>query len=308
MDIVFGPVLSRRFGKSLGIDLSPGCKQCNFDCVYCELSPAAPVSGQSDPLPPATILPALDEALRQHRDIDVITVTANGEPTLYPHLEELVEGLKPYRKRARTLILSNASTITDPRIAQLLRRFDIVKLSLDCATPRCFQRIDRPEGGIDVETIKEGIARFARDYRGELVIEILVVRGINDRCEEMEAIGEFLRTIRVHRVDLGSVDRPPAYRVEGVDYARLRELSLCLPPEIPVRITTREGVESVRPESYTETELLHTLSRRPLTPEDTAILMDDASRERLQKLLESGEVEKIEERGVVFYRIAPEKS
>lgn len=91
MKSIFGPVNSRRFGSSLGIDLSPALKQCNFDCLYCELAPSATTDKQANVVEVATIINELREHLNDK--IDVITITANGEPTLYPYLDELIDAL-----------------------------------------------------------------------------------------------------------------------------------------------------------------------------------------------------------------------
>ena len=116
--IVFGPINSRRFGMSLGIDLSPKQKSCNFDCVYCELSGAKIVNAIQDPPSVEEILVSLKDALRTHQNIDVITLTANGEPTLYPHLKELIAKVNELKGSAKTLILSNGSGVCDPKFVK----------------------------------------------------------------------------------------------------------------------------------------------------------------------------------------------
>ncbi len=304
MGIIFGPVASRRFGKSLGIDLSPGRKQCNFDCVYCELDPAKPMDHYESVLGIEEILDAVDKGLRTHPDIDVLTVTANGEPTLYPHLEQLMEGLDQIKGSVKTLILSNASTIDRPEIRRALKHFDTVKLSLDCATLRCFRRIDRPDASVDLEKIKEGILTFRQEYRGVLIIEILVVAGINDKTKEMEALNDYLLQLKPERIDLGTIDRPPAYPVQPVSYERLRELSLQFDPSLSVHIASRKDLGALIPSAYSREEILDTLRKRPLTPEDITLLFDAPSRRRLQDLLREQKVRLEENHGVNFYRPA----
>ncbi len=109
MQFIFGPVNSRRFGRSLGVDLSPAIKQCNFDCLYCELAPAAPLPKQQSVIEPHLIIKELQKHL--HDNIDVITITANGEPTLYPYLNELIKAIDAIKKDTKTLILSNGSLL-----------------------------------------------------------------------------------------------------------------------------------------------------------------------------------------------------
>lgn len=133
-NIIFGPIHSRRFGKSLGVDLSPGKKQCNFDCLYCELDPAKTMDSYDDVVSVEEIASAIKQALKEHKDIDFITLTANGEPTLYPHLSKLIDEINTFKGMTKTLILTNAATIDDIKVQDALLKLDEVKLSLDCAT------------------------------------------------------------------------------------------------------------------------------------------------------------------------------
>jgi wyosine [tRNA(Phe)-imidazoG37] synthetase (radical SAM superfamily) len=147
-NIIFGPIPSRRFGMSLGIDLSPSIKQCNFDCLYCELEKAKTVSKQTEVVPVKDIVEALKTALLNHKDLDVITFTANGEPTLYPYLEELIDEIEKIKGDIKTLILSNGANIYEKKIQKLLTKIDIVKLSLDCVSDKCFKKLDRIDSSV----------------------------------------------------------------------------------------------------------------------------------------------------------------
>lgn len=139
--IIFGPVPSRRFGISLGIDLSPSQKQCNFDCLYCELERAKTVNTMTTYPSVVEVVQAVKDSFSKHPKIDVITITANGEPTLYPYLAQLVEQLNKIKQSSKTLILSNGSTIYDEDIYEALLDIDIVKLSLDCVSAKCFKNL-----------------------------------------------------------------------------------------------------------------------------------------------------------------------
>jgi wyosine [tRNA(Phe)-imidazoG37] synthetase (radical SAM superfamily) len=302
LDIIFGPIQSRRFGKSLGIDLSPQIKQCNYDCVYCELAPTQTTDIQTESLPVGTIVNAIQEALKKHEDIDVLTITANGEPTLYPYLGELIEEINKFKDNTKTLILSNGSTISDPRVQESLSHIDTVKLSLDCATQKCFKRIDRMHTGIDIEDIKSGMLEFKTRTAHPLIIEILIVKGINDKPSEIEALNSFLTDLQPDRIDLGTIDRPPAYDVKPVSYARLHELSQLFDSSLPVHITSRKNAPK-KQETYSKDEILSTIAKRPLTPEDVSILFDDKSQKQLDNLLKNGELEVRNNNGVDFFMI-----
>jgi len=290
MQIIFGPVNSRRFGKSLGIDLSPTKKQCNFDCLYCELAPAKTMDSYEDIVSVEQIMEALNSTLDEHQDIDVLTITANGEPTLYPHLSELMDEINSVKGNTKTLILSNAANIHEPEIQETLQKFDTVKLSLDCASKRCLKRLDRSHKGIDVEEIKSGMLTFKEKFSKPLIIEILIVKGINDTPDEIAALNAYLLHLRPTRIDIGTIDRPPAYHVEALSYEELRGISLAFDTTLPVYIATRKIVTG-EPSSYSNEDIIETLKKRPLTQADIEVLFDESSQERLKKLLEDKVVE-----------------
>jgi len=282
-EIIFGPLNSRRFGKSLGIDLSPALKQCNFDCVYCELKGAKPIKEMNEVVSVRDIIISLKEALVKYNDIDVITITANGEPTLYPNLRELVKEINKIKNAHKLLILSNGASIVNSNIRDILSRIDIVKLSLDCATPKCFKRIDRPYKDIDIADIITSMKVFRKQYQGSLVIEILVVEGINDKIEEFEKLNDVLKEIKPDRVDISTIDRPPAYKVKMVSSDRLKELSLCL-KDLHVSLAYRKDYNGKK-NCFDDSQILNLISKRPQSEEDINLSFNDDSKKRFEKLL-----------------------
>jgi wyosine [tRNA(Phe)-imidazoG37] synthetase (radical SAM superfamily) len=302
MNIIFGPVNSRRFGKSLGIDLSPTKKQCNFDCLYCELEPAKTMGSYEDVISVEEIVLALNKALKKYRDIDAITITANGEPTLYPHLLELIDEVNKIKGRIKTLILSNASTIDKQKIQEAMLKFDTVKLSLDCATSSCLKRLDRSHKGIDVNRIKEGMLKFKSKFSNSLIIEILMVKGINDTKEEIEELNSYLLELNPTRIDIGTIDRPPAYRVEPLSYEDLHTISLDFDASLPIYIASRKKVVN-QPSSYSLDEILSTIKKRPLTYDDIEVLFDDKSKDRVESLIDNKKLELVNSSGYEFIKI-----
>jgi len=303
MYIIFGPIHSRRFGKSLGVDLSPGKKQCNFDCLYCELDPAKTMATQEEVLSVESIVEAIVTALKSYDDIDVLTLTANGEPTLYPYLLELIERINEIKGESKVLILSNASTINDPKVQEALLLFDEVKLSLDCATQACLKKLDRSHSGIEVEAIKEGMLRFKKSYTNPLIVEILMVKNLNDKAQEIEALNSYLLKLQPTRIDLGTIDRPPAFDVKPLSYAELLEVSHHFDASLPLYIASRKKAE-MTPSSYSSEEILRTLQKRPLTQEDIEALFNKESQECFKAMLEADKVLLVETNGVFFYKKA----
>ncbi|WP_457750415.1 radical SAM protein [Sulfurimonas sp.] len=281
-NIIFGPVNSRRFGMSLGIDLSPSNKQCNFDCLYCELAPSATVSQQTQVVSVDEIIHKLKKHL--HDNIDVITLTANGEPTLYPYLNELIDAINEIKGETQTLILTNSATLTNEKVFASLLKLDEVKLSLDAVSSDVFKKIDRPHASIKIENIVQKVIEFSQIYTGKLFIEILFVHGLNDTKDEIQKLNEVLHTIKCQRIDLGTIDRPPAYPVMGVSYKELHNIALSFDADLPVHIASRVHAEPNNT-YHTKEDILNTLDKRPLTMDDIQLLFDEQSKKNFHELL-----------------------
>ncbi|QHG91544.1 radical SAM protein [Sulfurimonas sp. CVO] len=287
MKTIFGPINSRRFGSSLGIDLSPALKQCNFDCLYCELAPSATTDVQKKVVEVSTIINELKEHLNDK--IDVITITANGEPTLYPYLDELIDEINKIKGNAQTLILTNSATLVDDKIFNSLLKLDQVKLSLDAVSKNVFKRIDRPHAGIEIKDIVQKVIDFSKAFKGKLFIEILFVHGLNDTQDEIKKLNEVLLKLDVSRIDLGTIDRPPAYPVSGLSYKELHDASLLFDSSLPIHIASRTHAEPNN-SSYSDEEILNTLDKRPLTIDDINLLFDQNSKKRLENLISCSKI------------------
>ena len=286
-NIIFGPINSRRFGMSLGIDLSPSAKQCNFDCLYCELAPSATVDKQTEVVPVDTIINELTKHLNDK--IDVITLTANGEPTLYPYLDELINAINTIKGKTKTLILTNSASLVDERVFHSLLKLDDVKLSLDAISSDIFKKIDRPHPSIKIENVVQKVIEFSQTYQGKLFIEILFVHGLNDTKEEIKKLNEVLHKIKCQRVDIGTIDRPPAYPVMGISYKELHDIALAFDADLPVHIASRVHAEPNNT-YHTKEEILNTLDKRPLTLDDINLLFDEKSKENFNELLTCNEI------------------
>lgn len=299
-NIIFGPIPSRRFGMSLGIDLSPSLKQCNFDCLYCELEKAKTISKQVEIIEVDKIISELKVSLNKHKNIDVITFTANGEPTLYPYLDQLIYEVDKLKGKSKTLILSNGANIYHKNIQETLSKIDIVKLSLDCISQKCFQKLDRVDSSIDCSKIVEGMCEFRKLHKKQLITESLFVKTLNDNEIEIDGIYNALKLIKPDRVDIGTIDRPPAYDVKPVSYKTLLSIANKF-NSLPVTIAHRD--KNITKEHYTEDEIIGLLKRRPLTQDDIDNLFTNVSLEKLKILIKTNKVNKIMNNNVLFYKI-----
>jgi wyosine [tRNA(Phe)-imidazoG37] synthetase (radical SAM superfamily) len=297
MMFVFGPVSSRRFGISMGVDLSPDKKRCNFDCLYCELKAAKPVNTFDDPADPKLIVSEVAEKLKS-RDPDVITITANGEPTIYPFLNELIDMLLPIKKSAKIMILSNSSTIADENTRKALMKLDIVKLSLDSALQKSFKRIDRALKDVKIEDIIKAIAEFKKNYNGFLAIEVLLAQNINDSEDDFEALKAALNRIMPDRVDIGTIDRPPAYKINAVANETMQNLLDRL-EGLNAQIIPNK--RAARKNDYDRGELISLLKRRAISDLEAAAILSDRSLRLLKNLLANDEIATKSINNRVFY-------
>ena len=299
MSLTFGPIPSRRFGMSLGIDLSPTSKQCNFDCLYCELKPAKTVNKQNSSPSVSDILKEVKNSLKQHPQINVITLTANGEPTLYPYLDELIIELTKIKGDAKTLILSNAGNIYNKTIQQTLTKLDIVKLSLDCISTNCFKKLDRINKEVSCNKILEGMIEFRKIYKKELITETLFVKNLNDNDNEIKLLNDALQQIKPNRVDIGTIDRPPAYDVHPISFSKLESIANKL-KDLPINITYKNRPHSIQ--SYDKDEIINLLKMRPLTQEDIDNTFDNKSKNILKTLVNEEIITIINNGGVNFFK------
>ena len=296
--IIFGPIPSRRFGLSLGIDLSPKIKQCNFDCLYCELDGSSTVSKQSDDiLSVKNIISKLKDALKEHTNIDVITFTANGEPTLYPYLSNLIDEVDKLKGNKKTLILSNGANIYKKEIQDTLAKIDMVKLSLDCISPKCFKKLDRINSSVECDKIVPGMIEFRKIFKNQLILEILFVKELNDTKDEIELLYQNIKKISPNRVDIGTIVRPPAYKVKPVEYEFLESVANRF-EQLPVVITHKNIVKKLQ--SFTKDEIINLLLRRPLTYEDIKNSFDKSSQQLLNNMLDQNILKIVQNNNIEF--------
>ena len=297
--IIFGPIPSRRFGISLGVDLSPSKKQCNFDCLYCELEGAKTVDKMDTNPSIVEIINAIKESFDKHPKIDVITLTANGEPTLYPNLNELIDEINKIKGDTKTLILSNGSTIYKKEIYDALLKIDTVKLSLDCVSEKCFKKLERVNKNVEIEKIIPSMVNFSIETKNDFVLEILFVKDLNDKEDEIVLLYDAVKKINPKRVDIGTIDRPPAYDVKPVSYEFLESVADRF-ENINTNIIYKNRPKSIQ--YYDKDEIKSMLKRRPLTKEDIQNMFDEESKLILNDLLENKFISLVNSSGVEFYK------
>lgn len=211
MKYVFGPVPSRRLGQSLGIDPLP-LKTCNWNCIYCQLGRTMPLTNTRKAyFPPEDILVEVRLALAEHAagEIDWVTFVGSGETCLYSGLGWLVREVKALT-RLPVAVITNGSLLYLPEVREDLSAANAILPSLDAGTPELYRRINRPHPQVTFERLVDGLAAFRDEYQGQLWVEVMLVRGLNDSEAALRAIASALEHIRPDQVHLVLPTRPPA--------------------------------------------------------------------------------------------------
>ncbi len=273
LQYIFGPVPSRRLGRSLGVDVIPK-KTCTLDCVYCELGPTDQRAlRRTEYVPVAPIIADVRTALSRPERIDTITFSGSGEPTLNSGLGAMIRSVKQLT-RLPVAVITNGTLLYLPEVRSDLQEADIVLPSLDAASEKVFQRINRPHPRLRLESMINGLKLFRKEFRGQLWLEILFVKDLNDGDEELARMKNIIDEIAPDKVQLNTVVRPPsvtdAEPLSPDKLACIREFfgRGC---EVIASPGRKSGSTSLHPDAE---RVLAVLRRRPMTMTDIAWSLD----------------------------------
>ena len=303
---VFGPVPSRRLGISLGVDIIP-FKTCSLDCLYCECGRTTRLTCERQRFfPPRQLLDELALALPAIPHLDYITFSGSGEPTLNSDLGFFIREIKKM-SAVPLAVLTNGTLLCREDVRRELLAADLVLPSLDAALAASFARINQPCPGLDLESVIAGLEAFRREYAGKIWLEVFILKGVNDGPADIEALRRALERIKPDKVQLNTLDRPPAYEgALSADFSLLegiRDRWRGLDVEIIKRAGRREEIAAFS--SNLENSLLNTIRRRPLTLGDLAILTakDEGELRRYLDVLEKEKkIRPVIQGGKIFYR------
>jgi wyosine [tRNA(Phe)-imidazoG37] synthetase (radical SAM superfamily) len=307
---LFGPVHSRRLGRSLGIDLVP-VKTCSYDCVYCECGPTTSETiERREFFPIREVLSEIQDYLCRSPELDFITFSGSGEPTLSTSIGTVIRFLKHSFPRYRVAVLTNGSLFHRPDVRYDLLPADVILPTLSSVFEATFRKIQRPTSGISVADVLEGLERFRNQYPGEIWLEVFIIPGINTSQRELGGLRAAIGRIRPDRVQLNTLDRPgteewvlPASAEELERIRNMLGLSMVKAVE-PVRYELSAGATMTREWSDAVARVHDLIRRRPCTLDDISASTGLSRREILKILREiqitSGIEEKREERGIFF--------
>lgn len=306
MNQIFGPVPSRRLGRSLGVDLVPA-KTCTYDCLYCEVGPTTHLTLKRQPDRVAGILRELEEFLQHTPDgCDYITLTGSGEPTLNAGLREVIQGIKALTG-IPVAVLTNGSLFYREEVRREIAGADVILPSLDAGREETFRLINRPHPRLSLELLVSGLLALRQEFQGAIWLEVLLLKGINDGDAELTALRDLIRRLSPDKVQLNTAVRPVADpRAQPLGMAELTEIAGFLGPGSEV--VAAPPAKTPPPGEGTDFKVLQMLARRPMTAEDVALALGQPLRqvkELLRRLVQTGRLRREYHQEQAFYRGFP---
>lgn len=305
--LIFGPVPSRRLGRSLGINNIPP-KACSYSCVYCQLGPTPATEITPRPFyEPRHIRREVEQHLRQAREtgepIDYLTFVPDGEPTLDLQLGETIELLRPLG--IPIAVISNASLIWKEEVRGILDTADWVSLKVDAIDESLWRSINRPHPALDHQTILNGMLTFARSFKGRLATETMLVSGVNDGDSAAGALAGFLMELAPDQAYLSIPTRPPSERtVQAPDEGTLNRVFQIINRQVKKLelLTGYEGNAFASTGDVTE-DLLAITAVHPMREEAVSeLLTKTGTHWRLvEQLIADGQLKRTEYQGRIFY-------
>ncbi len=293
MEFLFGPVPSRRLGLSLGINIVPH-KMCTYNCIYCEVGRTTDLTVERKGFyDPETIKREFVENIEKVGKIDYVTFSGSGEPTLNKDIGELVRFVKG--KGYKVCVLTNGSLLYLDEVKDDLMEADVVIPSLDSVKRESFLKVNRPHHSLKLERIIEGIRDFTKEFKGKVWLEILFVKDVNDSDEDVKALVEATREINPFKVQIGTVDRPPADDwVEKLSDEEIMDIYTYMSAHLDVEVDLIGGFNKENDKFYEDVErsIVKLINIRPCTEDDLKRIfsLNEASlREKLDKLFEKGQ-------------------
>ncbi|HTX69300.1 MAG TPA: radical SAM protein [Thermoleophilia bacterium] len=300
--LVYGPVPSRRLGRSLGVDLVP-FKTCTFDCIYCQLGRTTDRTTQRARWhDPDEVLAQICAHLRTHPD--VIALAGSGEPTLADGIGEVVDGIKSLTD-IPLAVITNGSLLGDATVQRDLRHVDIILPSLDAVDEQSFRTINRPHGSISFNELVDGLISFRAAFSGRVWLEIMLLDGHTATEARVEKLAALAARIQPDKVQLNTVARPPAEpQARPVTPERLAGFADAFTPPAEVVAGAPEpqtGCEA------TAADVLALVRRRPCTAADVAAglgMHRNEALKALSALVDTGELRSRNHDGRAYYAAA----
>ena len=306
MKYLFGPVPSRRLGISLGVDLVP-LKYCSLNCIYCEVGKTTNLTIKREEYIPITkVKEELKQYLSNKPELDFVTFSGQGEPTLNSGLGNIIDFIKDNFPAYKVAVITNGTLFWQKEVREEVKRADVILPSLDEVSENIFYRLNRPNHKLEINKIMEGLIQLGREFKGKIYLEIFFVPGLNDSKQELEKLKNIAKKINPNVIQLNTLDRKNKNNsVETLSKEKLiaiKEYFQPLRTEIIAKAKTRKQIQSFN--KNIEDEILETIKRRPCTDVELSQILNihiNELNKYLSELIDSNKVESIKkERGTFF--------
>jgi len=299
---LFGPVPSRRLGRSLGVDLTP-FKTCSFDCIFCQLGRTTKKTiERKEYVPVASVIAELDTWLKAEGTADFITLAGSGEPTLNSGFGRVIE----FARNATSIpvaLLTNGSLLIDPEVRAQAAGANVVKVSLSAWNQLSLEHVNRPAPEVEFKRLIEGQWLLRNQFQGELWLEVFLVWGTNTTPKDVAEIADLVRTIAPDKVQLNTTVRPPCEEYAyAVPEDQLRELAKLFEPT--AEVIAEYSSDSSAKVHANEADILDMLERRPCTLDQLCAVFglhrNEASK-YVGRLMRTGKIIQHRKAGEAYY-------
>ena len=305
---LFGPVPSRRLGVSLGVDLVP-LKVCSLNCVYCEVGKTTNLTiSRKEYVNTNEILSELDNYLSQNPELDYITFSGAGEPTLHIHIGKIINFIKGKYPNYKIALLTNSTLFYDDKVVDEIKDVDLILPSLDCVSEDIFIKLNRPARGLKSADVINGLYNLTKKYNGEMWLEVFFVPDLNDNEKEILLLKDVITKIAPDRVQLNTLDRPgTASWVTALtkeDLEKIKDMMQPLPVEIIATFQSRKKIKSF--DEDIQEQILTAIKRRPCTDEDLTKILSihiNELNKYLSELLDNKIITTSQTERGVFYKL-----
>jgi len=265
---LFGPVPSRRLGRSLGVDLTP-FKTCTLDCIFCQLGRTTnKTMDRKEYVPVAAVESELEAWIKEGGRADHITLAGSGEPTLHSQFGDILQFVRD-RTAIPTAILSNGTLFWLPEVREAARHADIVKVSLSVWDQFSFDHVNRPHFELDLRKLMEGYRAFRDQFQGKLWIEVFLIWGTNSVRRDVEKIAALVETISPDEIHLNTAVRPPTEEFAlAMPRQEMEGLTRLFRPA--AKVTAEFSSDKSADVAVNESTILAMLKRRPCTARQIA--------------------------------------
>ena len=300
---LFGPVPSRRLGRSLGVDIVP-LKTCTQNCIYCQLGIDAETTTERKPYVPIdAVIAELTERIETGLDADYITLSGSGEPTLNSQIGELIRQIKKITS-IPVAVITNGTLLNDPAVRKDIIDADIVLPSLDADNEETFRKINCPHSDISLQSLTEGLCKFRRQYSGQIWLEVFLCEGVNTSDDQIARMKEIINRIKPDKIQLNNAVRPVVSSKDvRVNTKKLLKITHKLGENVEI-IADFSRIIGPKDDECNSDSVFNMLKRRPCSIDDICAglnISHSRAKEYIKTLLNKGLVREKNLSGLSFF-------